>query len=190
MEDTDLLLQEKEEFCQLLLSTRRKNIDKVLLALEDMGFFEAPASRKDHLAFDGGLMTHSLNTYHMAVLLAKDLQSLRPTLQLDADSIKIAALLHDVCKAPRYHKNAKGDIEKDSTNLPVGHGEKSVIMLLRLALPLTDDEILAIRWHMGPWQLPLHNAEQQEDYKSATRSHPLVSLIHTADTLATEVLEQ
>ena len=63
-------------------------------------------------------------------------------------------------------------------------------MLLRLALPLTDDEILAIRWHMGPWQLPLHYAEQQEDYKSATRSHPLVSLIHTADTLATEVLEQ
>ena len=89
MEDTDLLLQKKEEFCQLLLSTGRKNIDKVLLALEDIGFFEAPASRKDHLAFDGGLLTHSHNTYHMAVLLAKDLQSLRPTLQLDADSIKM-----------------------------------------------------------------------------------------------------
>ena len=31
--------------------------------------------------------------------------------------------------------------------------KKSVIMLLRSGLDLHDDEIYAIRWHMGPWNL-------------------------------------
>ena len=41
----------------------------------------------------------------------------------------------------------------DYFDLPVGHGEKSVIMLLRWGLRMTDDEILAIRWHMDPGSL-------------------------------------
>ena len=62
-------------------------------------------------------------------------------------------------------------------------------MLLQWGLQLTKEEILAIRWHMGPWQLPLHNEEQQKDYVQAVESCPLVTLIHTADTLASKIIE-
>lgn len=41
----------------------------------------------------------------------------------------------------------------------------------------------------GPWQLPLHNEEQQKDYVQAVESCPLVTLIHTADTLASKTIE-
>ena len=33
--------------------------------------------------------------------------------------------------------------------LPLGHGEKSVIIALKAGVDLTDEEIIAIRWHMG-----------------------------------------
>ena len=179
----------KKKFYNLLKSTQRTSVDYVLEQLEEIGFFKAPASRKDHLNYDGGLMEHSLNVYRVATMLAKDLQQLRPDIQFREDSIIITSLLHDICKATRYKKNANGEYEKNFSDFPVGHGEKSVIMLLQWGLPLTKEEILAIRWHMGPWQLPLHNEEQQKDYVQAVESYPLVTLIHTADTLASKIIE-
>lgn len=179
----------KKKFYNLLKSTQRVSVDYILEQLEEIGFFKAPASRKDHLNYDGGLMEHSLNVYRIATVLAKDLQQLRPNLQFREDSIIITSLLHDICKATRYKKNAEGEYEKNFSDFPVGHGEKSVIMLLQWGLPLTYEEILAIRWHMGPWHLPLHNEEQQKDYVQAVESYPLVTLIHTADTLASKIIE-
>lgn len=179
----------KNDFYKLLQLTQRISIDNVLEQLEEIGFFKAPASRKDHLNYDGGLMEHSLNVYRVATMLAKNLQQLRPNIQFREDSIIITSLLHDICKATRYIKNADGEYEKDFSDFPVGHGEKSVIMLLQWRLPLTKEEILAIRWHMGPWQLPLHNEEQQKDYAQAVESYPLVTLIHTADTLTSKIIE-
>ena len=48
--------------------------------------------------------------------------------------MKLVTLLHDVCKSEHYRwiedKNA---YEADFTSLPIGHGEKSVIMLLQTA---------------------------------------------------------
>lgn len=179
----------KQEFYDLLKSTQRESVDNVLAQLEKIGFFEAPASRKDHLGYPGGLLEHSLNVYHTASRIADGLLDLRPDIHIPEDSIIIASLLHDICKATRYRKNAEGKYEKSFSDLPVGHGEKSVIKLLQWGMPLTDPEILAIRWHMGAWQLPLHNEEQQRDYVQATESCPLVTLIHTADTLASKIIE-
>lgn len=39
----------KEEFIELLRSTNREGMDKVIAKLEKMGFFTAPASSKNHL---------------------------------------------------------------------------------------------------------------------------------------------
>ena len=179
----------KEEFYNLLKSTKREGVDNVLVQLGKIGFFEAPASRKDHLGYPGGLMQHSLNVYRVAIALAEDLKILRPGLKLNKDSIIIASLLHDICKATRYKLNKEGKYEKNFSDFPAGHGEKSVIMLLQWGLSLTDDEILAIRWHMGPWQLALHNDEQTKDYVQAENTCPLMTLIHTADTLAAKIIE-
>ena len=117
--------------------------------------------------------------------------SINPDLEVSDDSLIIASLLHDVCKAPRYQGSTKagGVYQKNYNHLPVGHGEKSVIMLLRLGLELTDDEIMAIRWHMGAWQIALHNEERQQDYVHATHTCPLLSIIEAADKLAAQILE-
>ena len=179
----------KKEFCDLLKSTQRRAVDNVIEQLESIGFFAAPASRKDHLGHEGGLMEHSLNVYRMAMALARDLHDLRPDIYFREDSIIITSLLHDICKATRYRKNGQGEYEKNFSDFPAGHGEKSAIMLL-WGMPLTEEEILAIRWHMGAWQLSLNNEEQQKDYVQATQDYPLVTLIHTADTLASKIIEK
>ena len=62
-------------------------------------------------------------------------------------------------------------------------------MLLRLGLCLSDDEILAIRWHMSPWDLSMTNDEMSEDYRHAENVCPLVAIIQAADKLAAKVLE-
>ena len=180
-------MNNKELFTSLLRSTNRQGIEEVLIELENISFFEAPASRKDHLAYPGGLLQHSLNVYNVSMMLYNQLKALKPDLEIQEESIIIASLLHDVCKADRYTMTDNGTYVKNY-NFPVGHGEKSVILLLKWGLELTNDEMLAIRWHMGGWHVP-NNEEQQTDYVHAVESCPLVTLIHTADTLASKIIE-
>lgn len=193
----------KTEFIELLKATNRENIDYVIEDLEDLGFFEAPASSKNHFNFEGGLVEHSLNVYKIALMLKKEMTRFRPDVvaRIPDDSIAIAALLHDVCKADIYKKVVKkvrneiGTWEPqesyniDYSNFPIGHGEKSVIMLLRSGLDLSDDEIIAIRWHMGGWDVAFQSSEMVASNRKAKDICPLMTLIHTADTLAAGILE-
>lgn len=195
--------QNRERFCTILRETGIDNIDSVIAYLDELKFFEAPASARNHFNFPGGLALHSLNVYDMAMKLRESVVALRPDSaeMLAPESIAIAALFHDVCKADIYRrtlrrqKNEIGvweDIEGyevDYSALPVGHGEKSVIMLLRAGLDLEDDELMAIRWHMGPWDLPAQSIEMDKSYRKALEKSPLVPLIHTADTLAAQIIE-
>lgn len=182
---------QRQELCKLLRSTDRKGIEHVLTELEEIGFFEAPAAAKKHLASEGGLVEHSLIVYRVLLRLAEDMRSLRPDVVLNEDSLKIVALLHDVCKATRYRWNAeKKEYESDYSVMPVGHGEKSVIILLQMGLELHDDEIMAIRWHMGAWDLSLHSNEAQKNYVEAGSQSPLVPLLQMADTLAALIVEK
>ena len=192
----------KDEFIALLRSTERQGIDNVIAYLETVGFFEAPASVSKHLSEEGGLLAHSLNVYRMAKSLKPQLVALKAEVeeQLPDASIIIATLLHDICKANIYHKTMKWRKDEqnrweqydaydvDYSRFPVGHGEKSVIMLLRLGLELTNDEILAIRWHMGAWNLPFQSYEDKCNISEAAQ-HPLTSLMQASDMLATHILE-
>ena len=179
------------EFCNLLQSTGREGVERVLSGLRKIGFFKAPAAAKKHLAFEGGLVEHSLTVYRVLLQLVEDMRILRPDVTINEDSLKIVALLHDICKATRYRWNAeKKEYESDYSVMPVGHGEKSVIMLLRMGLELYDDEIMAIRWHMGAWDLSLHSYEAQKNFVEAGSQSPLVPLLQTADTLAALIVEK
>lgn len=202
MEST--LQDNKERFVELLKSTQREGVEYVIEDLESLGFFEAPASSTQHLNYDGGLVEHSLNVYDMAVMLKEQIIARRPDLEklLPTESIIIASLLHDVCKADIYRKvmrrrkDAIGTYEEyqayevDYSNLPIGHGEKSVIMILRSGMYLEDDEVIAIRWHMSAWDLPFQSFELSKSLNVARDKSPLCSLIHTADTLAANLLER
>lgn len=193
----------RERFCQLLRQTNRENIEYVIEDLDTWGFFTAPASVRNQFNFAGGLLAHSLNVYDAAMAIRGAMIPLRPELekQLPEDSVAIAALLHDVCKSSIYKlvtRRRKSEIgtwedvqsyEVDYSDLPVGHGEKSVIMLLRSGLDLEDAEICAIRWHMSPWDMPMQSIEMDKNLRTAQRQSPLTSLIHAADSLAAHMLE-
>ena len=198
---------DREAFLSLLLSINRltqEDVDYLMEDLDEWGFFKMPASCRKHSSYEGGLVKHSLHVCQMAKMLRKQVLLVRPDLEilLPLDSVIIASLLHDVCKAGIYQKvtrRQKNEIGLWETNsaynidysyLPVGHGEKSVIMLLRSGLDLTDDEILAIRWHMGGWDLPYQSQEMTGSQKKAREITPLVTLIHTADAMAADLMER
>lgn len=193
----------KDTLNGILLRTGREGIGPVLEKLEQLGFYEAPASSAFHLNVPGGLVTHSLNVYNTAMCLKQVVLSARPELadRLTDESIAIAALLHDVCKADIYRvsikhrKNADGrwedyqGYEVDYHGFPMGHGEKSVIFLLREGLKLTDDEMLAIRWHMSAWDLAFQSSEEKSSLNAAREICPLLSVLQAADGLSAGIFE-
>ena len=195
----------KENFIEILSGTGRPGMDSVLNKLEETGFFDAPASTKFHLSCKGGLLEHSMNVYNAAMMVREQIIKVRPELeeQLPTDSIAICALLHDTCKCDIYkegilsRKNADGYWEKYvgyqvdyNSGLPLGHGEKSVILLLSWGLALKPEEMLAIRWHMSAWDMPMQSPEHKESFNAAKAKSPLVSLIQTADGIATGLIER
>lgn len=195
--------QNKNEFVELLYSTGREGMDEVILQLEELGFFQAPASSKFHLNHEGGLLEHSLNVCKIGLMLRDQMLLLKPELEesLNKESVIIASLLHDLCKADIYQKCVRKrkdrlgqwvdyeTYELDYSDFPLGHGEKSVIVLLRMGLDLSDDEIMAIRWHMSAWDLPFQSPDLKANFDTAKRICPLCSLIQAADGLASNLLE-
>ena len=196
-------MTEKERFDNILRETGRRGIDNVLVELDKFGFYSAPASTKFHGSYSGGLLMHSLNVYDEAMMVLEMQLRLCPGIEqlIPGGSIAIAALLHDVCKAEIYkpeikkRKNAEGVWESydgygvDYSNFPLGHGEKSVIRLLKWGLQMTDDEIMAIRWHMSGFDLAFQSPESRANYGAATEKCPLLAIIKAADGLASHILE-
>ena len=179
----------KERFKELLLSIDRDGIDKLIDFIDNKtDFYKAPASSRYHGDYEGGLLEHSMKVYE--ILLEKVKSSVVP-IETSDDTLKIVALLHDICKVNFYkvdYRNAKNELgvwEKvpyytvDDT-IPYGHGEKSVMMLTEY-LKLTSEEKYCIRWHMG-------FTEPKEFYNTigaAYKKYPLALLLHEADLEAT-----
>ena len=80
--------------------------------------------------------------------------------------------------------------DTDYSIFPLGHGEKSVIVLLRSGMELTDDEIIANRWHMNAWDLPFQSYEAKSNLNVAREHSPLLTLIQTADGLSSALIER
>ena len=193
----------KEQFTNLLFSTGRKGSEKVINELEQLGFFQAPASSSFHLNEPGGLVLHSLNVCAAARSIYAMACAMNPSrlANLSENSIIIASLLHDVCKAEIYKPTTKrkklpsGEwvdepgYVADYSVLPVGHGEKSVIRLLQWGFELNDEEIVAIRWHMCAWDLNFNSNEQRSSISIAGDRFPLLTILQTADMFSSKILE-
>ena len=162
-------------------------MDRVLAELEQNGFYEAPGSIKYHSNYKGGLAEHSLAVYRCAM----DLKRTNPKVygSVSDESIAMTVLLHDICKADVYFIRHDGTLGKSMRNFPIGHGEKSVIMLLRLGLDLSEEEMLAIRWHMTAWELAFQSPEQKANLQMARDVAPLCAIIQAADGLSSSLLE-
>lgn len=193
----------KTKIIELLKATERDRIDKVIDYLENKSdYFTAPASTAFHGNYEGGLAEHSLNVYNVAMRVKAAMVGMKPELadRIPDESIAIVALLHDLCKTNVYKiekKNRKINgvwVETDAygvdySKFPLGHGEKSVIMLLSLGFALTRDEMMAIRWHMAAWELPFQSAEAKSNLNAAKEQCPLLAVLQAADGLASSLLE-
>ncbi len=81
--------------------------------------------------------------------------------------------------ADGYEKTEDG--YRHNEQFPIGHGEKSVILILR-HMPLTDEEITAISWHMGAFD---SRAGASRSLSQAWEKCPLALRLHLADMEAT-----
>lgn len=149
-------------------------------ALADLGYFTQPASTRFHGAYEGGLFDHSLE-------MAKALMDLTDKLNLKWDrqsSPLVIGLFHDLCKCDNYvfDRESNKYIFNQDVILP-GHGDKSVIMLQQL-LPLTDEEIACIRWHMGAYET---DTKMWNYYGQAIEKYPNVLYTHMADMIASKI---
>lgn len=73
---------------------------------------------------------------------------------------------------------------------PMGHGEKSV-SILQDFIRLTEEEKLAIRWHMAAFDPATHfNYPSGDAFNAAVKKYPLVALLFAADYEATQIIER
>lgn len=167
---------------------KRDGVENLLIALAKSDFYTAPASTRYHDSEESGLVKHSIKVFST---LESDLDN---NLEgITTESIAIAGLFHDLCKVGFYKvssrnvKDEKGKwiqvpyYEVDD-KLPLGHGEKSVMMILQY-MKLTTEEMMAIRWHMSGF-------EPKENYpalSSAYSEYPLAVYLHIADLKATYI---
>ena len=166
---SSIISANKDVIISLLLETKREGIENVIHYLEESGFYDAPSSICRHHNWRGGLAEHCLGVYKIASELNNELPH---------ESLVIAGILHDICKASKLYYDADGNIQRRHTHIK-GHGRRSIKLLEKCGLSLTEDERLAIRWHMGGH----HASDEEREEVERARQNPLWKAIHKADQL-------
>lgn len=177
------------------VATTRDGVIELLDWLSfDTDFYSAPCSTVYHLCIPGGLTLHSLKVYEIFDKLCDEFYPSFPQ-----ESRAVCALLHDLCKVNTYRHALKSRKTGDKwpngkaiwedymaydfdDPFPYGHGEKSVYLIMK-HFPLTDEEAMAIRWHMGGY-----DSGAKADTRTlgnATTKYPVINLLHAADLIAT-----
>ena len=188
-------MSNKEIFIELLKGINRNGIEKLSAFLEESDFYTAPSSTKYHLSIPGGLLHHSLNVHKLLVVKDKSYK-----LNINPETLLITSLFHDLCKINFYgteFRNVKNDetgqwekkqiyVVKDQ--FPMGHGEKSVIILQQF-MTLSEEEQLAIRWHMGPFTDGFDSFSLSQAYYAACKKTKLVPALFAADYEASQIFE-
>ena len=191
---------EVEKFKGYYANIKRNGAGKMLEWLEEKGFFTAPASTKYHGCYTGGLVEHTNNVFERLLQLStsEDERLKREQPEYTLETIAIVSLLHDVCKTDAYKIETKNQKQKDGswkqvksytyTNaFPVGHGEKSVFQIMRF-MELSDEELMAIRWHMGAFDSAAKGGSY--DMNNAFAESRLAAMLHLADMMATHLDER
>ena len=172
----------RTEIIELLRSTNRPGIDNVIAWLDtEPSFYEASGARIHHDNVKGGLAYHTLKVYHLAKA-DWDSRDAAFKAKYPLESVIISALLHDVCKKDVYNIDANGNPTWNEENHRKGHGLRAVHLLEEHGLELTQDERMAIWWHMGAGN-EMSQPDYPEEYAIAMQD-PFCQLIHNADYMA------
>jgi len=144
----------RETIGELLISTGRENISKLLGYLECDGFFTQPASTRFHKSYEGGLAEHSLGVYELLTMYAAKFELVPSfgaiTLPFNEGNLIIAALLHDICKMGAYIKSDGNAPYKWNRATPKGHALLSLVYIAKY-IELKPIEEMMIRFHMGTY---------------------------------------
>ena len=163
-------------------------IRRTLEWLEGTDFFSTAASTRFHDSEPCGLLYHSLKVYNQIIILRK-LPQFRNCNLAEAT---LVALVHDwdkIYKYESYDRNVKNEFgqweqvpsfRKNQRNVPFGRGTTSMFIASKFT-QLSAEAMLAIRWHMGAWDV---TGEEQSDLQMANENYPLVHLIQFADQLS------
>lgn len=187
-----------EDFVSLVneIEFERELPDTFLQYLMESDFFYAPAAKGHHDACDGGLYRHSKYMYESLLKINELFDG-----QYSKETLFLVAFGHDLCKVgmykdkdqyyKEYDETAKREIWKTrpgyeiQDKFPVGHGEKSIIIMVQHGVQLTEEEMLAIRWHMGSFEVGVMlDPIVRGSYEAAQNLSPLVRITHCADLLA------
>jgi 3'-5' exoribonuclease len=170
--------------------------DGFIERLDKEGYFEAPAGKKHHGAFEGGLFEHS-------VLVTSELVELTNKLGLKWERHEgplVVGMFHDLCKVKQYITTKvpadENEMELGSDqytgvcyewnkkqNLP-GHGEASIFRLMEYGGPqLKNDEMYCIRYHMEAYQ----GQQEWDPMDMAIKQYPNILYTHLADMIASKL---
>lgn len=175
----------KTKYLSLLNAIDREGITQLSTFLQESDFFVAPASARNHNSYKGGLVEHSIKVYQSLDQLSK-----LNLCAIPEESRLIVSLLHDICKV-NFYKETTRNVKKEGVwmqepyysiedSYPLGHGEKSVIILQRF-INLTQDEIMAIRWHMMGFDDSARGYGGSLALREAANRYPLITLLHIVD---------
>lgn len=159
--------------------------------LRTTDFYSCPASTQYHDNFNSGLLLHTLKVADRCKELCKS--NLFANKVSYARAIR-ACLLHDWCKIGLYepfNKNVKNDETgiweqvtlykyRRDRSVCLGHGASSVFLASRF-FKISYEEALAIRWHMGEYNVV---ESEVTEFSQACRKYPMVYLIQFADRMS------
>ncbi len=181
----------KTNFENILKKINRPHTDELLAWLETHNFYTAPASYNHHNNYKHGLLKHSLEVCNEALYLRSEAIRSNPEIagRLPKESVAVAALLHDICKWNVFFLSPyTGKVKCNKTSIAEGHGRKSLSILGEVGYPLTEDEMMAIWWHMGKDYEPSYK-DCPDEYERSCNSE-LAVLIRKADYNATHLKER
>ena len=159
-----------------------RKAQNMIVWLDSIGFFEAPASSKYHGAYPGGLAEHSLS-------VALNLRDLTSKMKLKwiggRRSPIMVGILHDVCKVDQYEPVDGGGYVYKTDSIFSHHAERSIAMILGSGcISMNEEEVACIRWHMGAYE---KDANEWKYLNNAIHKYPNVFWTHVADMEASQL---
>lgn len=171
------------------LGDRTESVSKMLDELEER-FIMCPASTRleHHSAYPGGLVDHSLRVIGNSLIVSK---TFFPDVRLSKESLILVSGLHDVGKIGNetienyviqdspWHREKLGEMYRINDELAyMTHAHRSVYMLQRFGVRLTEEEYIAILVHDGP--------SLEENRKYMMKESVLATVLSISDILATK----
>lgn len=195
--------EQKKYFIDAMMATKREGMDELLDFMEDLGFYEAPASGGNHLCKDGGLLEHTVNVMQHAEKIGVTLLGGTAYNKIH-NSVIIAAGLHDLGKCGRYgspyyvenmiqdgrptkknpeqkYKRSESKPYKISPDLcHIDHPLRSVELAARY-IDLTEEEEHAIFYHDGLYGSLAYDLKGHEEV--------IQQIVHYADFWSAQFVE-